>query len=892
MGRHRTNHSAERERLAALAQYDILDTSPERAFDSITQLAAELFEVPVALTGFIEESRHWFKARVGTQLSENPRNESFCDRTIAQPDVLVVPDALEDERFRALPVVQAGLVRFYAGAPLITPTGQAVGTLCLLDPEPKPGLDREHRNLLSRLAGLVMDELELRRVTREALEAHRALAAREGQLRAVVEHAVDTIYIKDLEGRYLLVNPNGLQWIGKSAAEVIGCSDRDLLGAELARPLAENDRQVVRTGRALCFEERVLIGGEAREVLSNKVPYRGADGEVLGVVGITRDVTEQKQAGRELAQRNSLLKATLDATNDAILSVDLAGRVTGCNQQFLSMWRVPEALIGKKDDKRLLAHARRQLRDTRVFDARLRELRDDDTLVTHDLFELNDDRVIERHSLPQQVGEEIVGRVWSFRDVTLQKRAEARMTEANEVLEARVAERTKQLTEANRELHALNEQQRHDAFYDGLTGLPNRSLLLDRLTQALERRQNDQRFALLHLDFDRFRHINTSLGREVGDAVLQRIARRLGSCLRPADTLARLGADEFVLLAEGVKSRQDAERLAERVTDAFITPVILGEHEVHLMLNIGVVMGDAGYLRPEEALRDADIALARAKSLGKSRYAVFTPELRARADSRRSLEADLRRALERDEFEVYYQPIVALQSERLLGFEALLRWQHPQHGLVSPAEFIPIAEDSGLITDLDRWVLAEASRQVANWRGLFGLPLSLSVNVSAQQFDRDDLHLCVAEALEASGLRAENLRLELTESLLLEDSQSVCRQLHELKDLGVQLYIDDFGTGYSSLAYLQRFPVDTIKIDRSFVDRMLVAPEGVALIESMLGMARSLGLDVVAEGVETREQLLALRQLGCHYGQGYLFGRPVGAAATATFMQHQLACVL
>ena len=394
---------------------------------------------------------------------------------------------------------------------------------------------------------------------------------------------------------------------------------------------------------------------------------------------------------------------------------------------------------------------------------------------------------------------------------------------------------------------------------------------------------------MLFLDFDRFKVINDSLGHNVGDALLRAFGERLKACVRASDTVARLGGDEFTILLEAVDSSAEAERVAGRVNEALLRPFELGEHTLHLSVSIGIVFYEGkGYARPEEVLRDADIAMYRAKAMGKANFQVFTKEMRERALSLMSLETDLRGAVTRGELEVHYQPIISVSTGAPTGLEALVRWRHPVHGRVSPAEFIPLAEETGLIIDIDRWVLREACRRLMTWEQEGFPPLSLSVNLSSRQFSQEDLPAVVDEILRETGFPAQRLELEMTESLLASSSGQVTTTTEALLALGVGLHIDDFGTGYSSLGYLQRFSASALKIDRSFIDKMTQSQEGGKLVATIIAMAHTFGMAVVAEGVETPEQLELLRSLRCEYSQGYLHSKPLDAASAAAYLKNHV----
>lgn len=426
------------------------------------------------------------------------------------------------------------------------------------------------------------------------------------------------------------------------------------------------------------------------------------------------------------------------------------------------------------------------------------------------------------------------------------------------------------------------------ALYDALTELPNRVLFNDRLTQVLERekRRPDNGFAVLFLDLDRFKTVNDTLGHTIGDALLVAIGARLQECVRPSDTVARLGGDEFTVLLTDIAGIKDAELAAERIRLAFTRPLEVPGYSLQTSVSVGIAMSATGYDRAEEILRDADIAMYHAKAQGRACYQTFTVELRERILSQLALEEDLREALRQGALEVYYQPIVAVESSQPEGFEALVRWQHPVHGTVSPADFIPLAEETGLIVELDAFVLQAACQQVRQWqlRRAQPQPLFLSVNLSSQSFAQPELPQHLAHVLATSGFPAAELRLELTERVFVQQTAEVAKNLADIRALGVQLYIDDFGTGYSSLSYLQHLPVSTLKIDRSFIEPLMKSLESVELVRTILAMARGLGLKVVAEGIETPEQLARLSDLGCDYGQGYLFSRPLPAAEIEAFM--------
>jgi diguanylate cyclase (GGDEF)-like protein len=423
------------------------------------------------------------------------------------------------------------------------------------------------------------------------------------------------------------------------------------------------------------------------------------------------------------------------------------------------------------------------------------------------------------------------------------------------------------------------DQLRYQALHDALTGLPNRALILDRVEQAMARaRRNDGQMAVMFLDLDGFKGINDTFGHSAGDRVLQAVAARLSGVLRESDTVGRLGGDEFVILIDGVSMDAGPELVAERIRDVLAQPFLLGEDDLRLTARASIGIAAGVRSTAGELLRDADVALYEAKNAGKDRFVVFAPEMQTAVQDRLELEMDLRDAVGTDQLFLVYQPTFDLREVTVTGVEALIRWNHPTRGLVGPDQFIPLAEETGLIVPIGRWVLAEACRQAAEWRQR-GHELSISVNVSARQLESDQDFLAdVRATLEATAMDPRLLILEITESMLMRDASASAERLHALKALGLRIAIDDFGTGYSSLAYLQQFPVDSLKIDRSFISGVASSPESTALIHTLVQLGKALGIETLAEGIEEQAQLLNLQREQCDSGQGYLFARPLPPA--------------
>ncbi len=460
-------------------------------------------------------------------------------------------------------------------------------------------------------------------------------------------------------------------------------------------------------------------------------------------------------------------------------------------------------------------------------------------------------------------------------------KAEQSERERAEQAEKHVEELQHYIAEQDRISCALRESKekfRHAAFHDSLTGLPNRNLFMETLKFAMEKclQNGEFKFAVLFLDINRFKTINDSLGHSTGDRLILHVAKRLAASVREKDLVARFSGDEFGFILNNISSEDEAIKFAERIKSKIATPFNLNGRQVFTSFSIGIAMGNADYEMAEDVLRDADIAMYQAKGNDKD-YVVFDKKMHTRAVTLLQLETDLRSAIEQNQLCMYYQPIINLDRMQLFGFEALVRWNHPQRGLIPPNEFIPVSEETGLIVPMTLWILRTSCLQMVEWQRRFPAEkkLVVSVNLSGKHFAQKDLVEQVQNILEETGLNPASLKLELTESAVMENAERVITMLKQLRDLGIKLSIDDFGTGYSSLSYLHRFPIDTLKVDRSFVSTMEDGSENGEIVRTVIALAKTLRLDVVAEGIETIHQLHQLRILGCEYGQGYLFSRPV-----------------
>ena len=685
----------------------------------------------------------------------------------------------------------------------------------------------------------------------------------EARYRAVVNTASDAI---------ITITPDGIiHSFNRGAERIFGYRAEEVIGQLFTLIMPERFREQCMLGlrRYLETHESRVIGSTTELIGLRKdggeFPVELSLGEVQEdgdrlFAAIIRDITERKRSEEALRQLSRQNEMVLNSAGEGIFGLDLQGKTTFINPAAARMtgWDIDELSGQRLHD--FLHHSKpdgtpypsEECPIYAVFKTGATLSRDNEVFWRKDGTHFP----VEYVSTPIVEGDKILGAVVTFKDITERK--------------------------------ALEKKLQYQAFHDPLTDLPNRALFMDRLGHALARAgQQASEVAVLFTDLDNFKVINDSLGHKAGDQLLVAVAERLKACLRPVDTVARLGGDEFTLLLEGVTGVSDAARVAERIAQELRAPFALEAQEVFATTSTGIAVSSSAQGQPTDLLRHADLAMYRAKSKGKACYEVFEPSMSIDALERLELETELRRALGREELRVYYQPEILLESGDIVGMEALVRWEHPEHGLLLPQEFLPIAEESNLIMPIGQWVLREACKQLRTWQEQYPniAPLVMGVNLSTREFFQPSL---IAEILRETVVDPRTLQLEITEGAVAYDNaQNANNTLWNLKTLGVQLAIDDFGMGYSSLSYLKRFPVDLLKIDRSFVRELGKDLKDTKIVAAIIHLARALDLKVIAEGVETAEQVEQLRKMECDMVQGSYFSKPLPSGAVSDLLQQQ-----
>jgi diguanylate cyclase (GGDEF)-like protein/PAS domain S-box-containing protein len=683
------------------------------------------------------------------------------------------------------------------------------------------------------------------------------LVTLENKYRSLIDNASDFIVMYDLSGRLTFVNQMFIARFGYAFDEALDLSIYDIVHPEDVAEVRAYFGQRLRGDRVPgLYQLRATT--KAGEVVYMDVSASPIvkDGVTVAFQAVARDISERYLAEQRLAESEQRYRSLFYHNPDAVFSLDPRGNCLTANPACEQITGYPieailatpwSALVVPEDHPRTLRHIARTARgDAQAFEISI-------------LRKSGERARLHVTTLPIIVNGQIVGIYGIAKDET--------------------------------ERRTLEERLAHQAFHDSLTHLPNRNLFLDRLQHALARAgRNQTMLAVLFLDLDNFKVINDSLGHEVGDQLLISVAERLNASMRADDTAARLGGDEFILLLEEINSVREAERVAQRIHDILKAPFNVGHREVYVTSSIGIAISTSAGDRPDELLRNADVAMYGAKRNGRACCEVFSQEMHSNAVQRLELEQDLRQAIERQEFRVDYQPKLDIRSGQIVELEALARWHHPTQGIIVPGEFIPLAEETGLIVPIGQWILREACRQLKSWQSAFPkrAPSLVSVNLSAVQLRFSTLVDDVAAALEETNLDPSSLCLEITESAVMDNAQLAMSTLTALKELGVHLAIDDFGTGYSSLSYLKRFPVDVLKIDQSFIEELGTSQENSVIVGVTIRLAHALGMRVVAEGVETAQQLSRLRELDCDLAQGFYISRPLRASAVESLIAEQL----
>jgi len=803
-----------------------------------------------------------------------------------------IADVAQDDNFPCAPLaVKEGLHSAFAFPILL---GQDVlGVLEFFTHATKlPGDDI--RGILTAIGSQIGQFIE----RRQAEESQRRLVA-------ILEATTDFVATADRQGRALYINRSGRRLLGIGPEEDIAATT---MAAEWTSSLVMTEGLPAAIRDGAWSGETTVLGRDGHEIPASQVivAHKTPDGEVSYFSTIVRDLTEHKRAEQVLKENQVRLELhnhiSTAMTSGLPVEQIIKIAIKQLSNSFPSLCptysQVSEqglATLSYVLDREGLPCLKGLQMDLAAAPAFRQALEGGEPVMVEDLAgDIRSAPIAEAlltrgvHALlatSVRQGTQPAGLLclYAVEPKTWTPHEAVTLTSAAESLSLALKNAS-----VEQERRRAEEQLRHDALHDALTGLPNRSLFMSHLGRSFDRakRHKDYLFAVLFLDLDRFKVINDSLGHLMGDELLISVSRRLSACLRSIDTVARLGGDEFAILLDGLTGVMEATEVAERIQQALTHPVMLGVSEVRVSASIGIALSTTGYDLPSDVLRDADLALYRAKAKGNACHEVYDQTMHTKAVTLLQLETDLRRALKQEELLLHYQPIVSLATGQITAFEALARWHHPRRGLISPADFIPVAEDTGLIMPLGQWALRTACSQMRAWRERFPAQphLSVCVNLSAKQFTRPDLVEQIAQILRETGLEPSALGLEITETVIMEQAERATAMLKELRALNIPLHLDDFGTGYSSLSYLHRFPIDILKIDRSFVSRIGDSGQHSEIVRAIVSLAHNLKIEVIAEGVETAEQLALLKTLQCDYGQGHYFSKPVEAHAVAEML--------
>ncbi|CAA9423381.1 MAG: diguanylate cyclase/phosphodiesterase (GGDEF & EAL domains) with PAS/PAC sensor(s) [uncultured Pyrinomonadaceae bacterium] len=769
-----------------------------------------------------------------------------------QPDVIISDYGLP--QFNGLEALRL-LREINFDTPFILCTGsltEEVAVRCMKE----GATDYILKSSLKRLPSAVLNALEKNESHRARKEVIAALQESEARYRLLGEGIMHQVWTAQPDGKLDYVNQRTLRYFGMTGKQLIGEGWQAVIHPDDLPTVVEHWTKSLTTGADYAVEFRLKrADGDYRWHSGLATAGRDPDGNIIKWFGTNTDVEDKKSAEKIQRESEYKLRTLLASMSEGLVQVNNDEVIEFVNDRFCEM----------------SGYARGEMLGKITYEILFDE---ENGKFVREANRLRSKGISSQYELPlkKKTGEtwwsivggtpitnaegEVVGTMGVFTDITTRKRAE--------------------------------EQLLHDAFHDSLTGLANRALFMDHLRMTIERgkSRHSNSYAILFLDFDRFKVINDSLGHSEGDNLLKFIAQRLKVATRTGDLVARLGGDEFVVLLSELAEDGDAVKVAERIQDSLKNSFDLNGHEIFISASIGIALSASGHKRAEDMVRDADIAMYRAKAKGKARYEIFDQAMHQHASKQLRLETEMRRALDREEFLLHYQPIINLETGRLIGFEALVRWRHPERGMVPPFEFIGAAEDNGLILPLGAWTLEESCRQLREWQDANPAAenLSVSVNFSSKQFSQPDLAEQIAAVLKKTGLDPRCLKLEITESHIMDNSEMAVATMNRLRSLGIELSLDDFGTGYSSLSYLHRLPASFLKVDRSFVSLMTDNSENSEIVHTIIKLAQNLKMHVVAEGIETADQLANLRQLNCEYGQGYFFSEPLEAEKAEIFI--------